>query len=124
MCFDYDEDSVVIQRTRLVVARKEHRCDDCGGTIRKGESHTYGAWRNEGTIWGFRGCAACKRIRDEIYRREIAHGCKPYESYVPYGDGVLAEYLSEVGPEDAAAIRAAAATTPVPEAGEAKGGEA
>ena len=108
MCFDYDDDSTVLSGFTERTARKPHRCDDCGEMIQPRETYWHGAWVCDGGVWEFHGCVPCRAIRDEIKRREIASGCEAWQSVVPYGDGILSEYMSEVGPDLAASIRAAA----------------
>jgi hypothetical protein len=46
------------------VARKDHRCGDCGRIIGKGESYMVGSWASEGRIERMKMCAHCRVVAD------------------------------------------------------------
>lgn len=56
-CDDSGE-SVANYRSGHVVARVEHQCDCCAGTIRPGDTHYHASWFYEGYC-SFRRCARC-----------------------------------------------------------------
>lgn len=47
-------------------ARKQHRCDDCGGVIQPGERYKWGKWLYEDEWWGHKRCADCQFIMCEL----------------------------------------------------------
>ena len=51
---------------KVRVARKEHRCTECGETIRVGSRYenTAGVWAGQFSVW--KTCASCKDIRDNL----------------------------------------------------------
>lgn len=61
MCrIDYDDcDGVWLAEPHDVKARQDHTCLDCGRTIAKGETYTYGSWATEGTVMVCKMCAQC-----------------------------------------------------------------
>lgn len=46
-------------------ARKEHRCTDCGRTIRTGETYRRGAGFDGGTAWSWKDCRHCEFVLNE-----------------------------------------------------------
>lgn len=96
MCFtDFDDMGQWLTEPTEVTARKEHRCDDCGGPIAKGERHVRGTSLFDRHVNTLRRCARCVRIAAAIYLRERAEGCSEHESHPPYGEYSIAEYLRE-----------------------------
>jgi hypothetical protein len=51
-------------------AAKEHRCQECGTTIERGERHSYTAGKVEGALMSYRLCEPCHRLA-QAYCREI-----------------------------------------------------
>lgn len=43
-------------------ARREHRCSDCGRTIRVGEKYRRGVGMDNGTAWTWKECLHCQAI--------------------------------------------------------------
>lgn len=56
---DYDGEGMWLRDLAQRTARKDHRCDDCGRTIAKGERYTYGVWLGEGDLCPVKACAHC-----------------------------------------------------------------
>lgn len=72
MSCDWDPASVYRVETRK--AAKEHRCDECHGTIRKGENYEYvaGCWDGHWDV--FHTCADCIPIRCAIAKLDSECG--------------------------------------------------
>lgn len=94
MCFCYDGDDPEFYRESRPVARKEHRCYECGRTICRGERyfHVAGKWD---TVQHFRICETCEKARQVVHDHEIAEGCGEEESWPGFGE--LTGYLIGVG---------------------------
>lgn len=56
---DADSDGWWLIEPHDVKARKDHNCGDCGRTIAKGETYTYGSWADGGTVLAMKMCAQC-----------------------------------------------------------------
>lgn len=71
-------------------ARKEHRCCECLGTIRKGEAYTYhsGIWDNRPD--SFKICSDCELLRFQV---ELSLGKHDYEDGLYIGG--LLEWICE-----------------------------
>lgn len=69
-------------RNTILRARKEHKCYECGDTIKPGEEYEYTAGRWEGYFDAFHICLDCVSVRDSFF-------CDGYE----YGG--IWEYLGE-----------------------------
>jgi hypothetical protein len=65
---DCDWDPATVYNAVTRKAAKDHKCDECRGTIRKGENYEYvtGLW--DGQWSTFRTCPDCIPIRCEIAR--------------------------------------------------------
>lgn len=65
-------------------ARKDHKCCECGGLIKKGEvyENVWGVWDFDQST--FKTCLECSLIRDSIYRQDEG---------IPFGE--LLEWVSE-----------------------------
>jgi hypothetical protein len=61
---EYDGEAPSVYRQTKHTARQEHRCSECGSTIRAGERYeaTFGIW--EGDISRFKTCERCVSFRD------------------------------------------------------------
>lgn len=62
-------------------ARKDHRCDFCGGVIQKGEKYERQSIANDGSVYTWKSHKVCNDIADEIQDR--------------YSEGVTADYFQE-----------------------------
>ena len=63
---DVDYDPASILSAKVVKARKEHRCCECGETIKKGEKYELvkGLW--DGSWSTYKTCEMCVRIRNDV----------------------------------------------------------
>ncbi len=52
-------------------ARKEHRCCECGGIIRAGESYTYHHGILDGSGCSFKVCQDCQYLRDWFEKQTV-----------------------------------------------------
>jgi hypothetical protein len=61
---DYEQPSVF--NTSTPIARKEHRCTECGRRIAAGERYlyTWGIW--DGSAWTFKTCPRCSSLLDYV----------------------------------------------------------
>lgn len=84
MCFtDYDAPEFFSQSIR--VAAKPRKCCECSEPIRPGTIYELVAGKWEGHFETFATCPECYATRYDVHDREIAEGCKEYESWPPYG---------------------------------------
>lgn len=61
MCrVDYCDDEYTFVGSADPVARKEHRCDDCGRTIEPGERYHRATWASYGDLLTSKMCGHCK----------------------------------------------------------------
>lgn len=73
---DYQSEFV---RERIVkAAAKEHKCAECGGAIKKGESYQYASGKCEGDLWQVKTCARCLDLI-EYMRAHVPCYCREYE---------------------------------------------
>ena len=59
---DYDDDNVFFS-VRDVIARKEHKCCECGCPIKIGDTFEYAKGKND-DFWTARTCSDCAEIRN------------------------------------------------------------
>ncbi len=72
---------------RVSISRKEHKCCECGRSIRKGMKYWYCSGKWDGRVSGFKQHIEC---RDACYAVQMAeHSCIPF--------GELQEWLFESG---------------------------
>lgn len=79
MCFYHDEYADV-STDKLKVARKEHKCGDCGGVIRRGEKYRHTTFLFEGEWSTSKECRRCAFDRLRIIQHELAEGCHRSEA--------------------------------------------
>lgn len=73
MCmFDYIDEMVNIIRESDPTARKEHKCCECGRTIKIGEEYHYEFGVLAGDKCTYKTCSGCMNGRNWLY--EICHG--------------------------------------------------
>jgi hypothetical protein len=68
-CIYVDHDAYAeVHRARVVKARKEHRCDECGETIKARDlyENATGLW--EGIWETYKTCARCVLVRSDFFR--------------------------------------------------------
>ena len=84
MCFTYDCDYPTVFNQRLVKAKKQHRCCECGRAINPGSRYqtTFGIW--DGRAETFAMCLLCYDLRGVVARIEKESGCDPNESTPPF----------------------------------------
>ena len=88
MCYIVENCEVCCPHQR--VARKGHRCDECGSTIQKGEPYLYVTGISDGPFT-HKECQYCQRDRERIIEYELSSGCDRNES--DPGMGELCEAL-------------------------------
>lgn len=73
-CIEGDEPAVSVEAWRT--AKREHRCCECGDTIKPGEryQHVRGLW--EGKWDTFKTCSECVDTRDKVF--DLAGFVPPY----------------------------------------------
>ena len=84
MCFDGNPPDVF--HAKIVTARKEFKCCECGVVIGRGEKNerAFGVWQGDAST--FHTCMRCVEIREEIADMETASGCYGSEAYPPFGE--------------------------------------
>jgi len=101
VCFYFDEYADVTT-DNLKVARKEHKCTDCGGVIHRGQKYRIVTFLFDGEWSTSKECRRCAFDRLRIITHELNEGCHRSESE-PGIDGVgdaLADYRWKRTPED------------------------
>lgn len=63
---DTDYDCADVSSTKIIKARKEHVCCECGETINSGEKYEYASGLWDGSWSHYKTCEICLRIRDEV----------------------------------------------------------
>lgn len=64
VCLDMDYDvSNEFYAEKMCVARKEHRCCECGGAIAKGATYQRASGKSDGCFFAESTCALCTEIR-------------------------------------------------------------
>lgn len=86
------------------VARKEHRCCECGGVIKSGERYARCAGKWDGDLSCYRQHVACRDFAARINREFGAMG----ECFIPFGgvSDAIHNASEFAGPNDAAALQA------------------
>lgn len=66
-CSSYDGDAPEFLTEKIVKARKEHKCCECGEKINKGEQYekVIGKW--DSGIDTIKTCLVCKTIREDLF---------------------------------------------------------
>ena len=67
ICIDVDEYCQTISQ-KIVKARKEHKCMECGDTIKKGDKYEYYFGKDNGTIFIHKTCQICFNIREDLFK--------------------------------------------------------
>jgi len=73
---DYEPPELIRKKTPL--ARKEHRCSECGSVITVGERYEYVSGKWEGDFSTYKTCPDCVAIRDALDEMPCfcwGHGC-------------------------------------------------
>jgi hypothetical protein len=63
---DFDGEPVEVFTSRIVKARKEHKCSECSEAIKKGERHLYYTSKCEGEWFTDRSCLVCVAIAEDL----------------------------------------------------------
>jgi len=74
ICQDYDGDGPEFFTTRIVKARKVHRCGECREEVSVGQLHEYVVGKWEGDFGTHRTCLPCKNVRDSLMQCGFAFG--------------------------------------------------
>jgi hypothetical protein len=93
MCFYYD-DQPKMAESRQVKCRKDHSCDGCSRTIRKGETAEHNTGLFDGAWYSSYVCDKCQRVIMAIAVKEMLHGCEWHTAWCSPPD--LSNYISEI----------------------------
>jgi hypothetical protein len=100
MCF-IDNEPCTISRSKVRVARKPHKCEECPEQIAPGDAYFYCTGLFEGDWFECFICARCYFVREAIASVERTRGCAEYEAYPPIGnlsgDWSDGDYALELG---------------------------
>ena len=99
MCFYYDE-TPDMYRQSITKARTPHKCDGCCHAIAPGDLYIRGDGLYDGKFYTLYECGRCNVDRYTIHIKELADGCREWESW-PDLDG-LVSYFDDYGIEDRA----------------------
>lgn len=74
VCLDVDDSGPEVFSKTWRKARKDHRCCECGETIRPGQTYEYvkGLW--DGSWDDFKTCAPCAKIRRDMFTCGYTYG--------------------------------------------------
>jgi hypothetical protein len=102
MCFEYDG-CTEFADDRVVAAKKQHRCSECGAIIIAGEKYHRHSGKFDGNFFVETLCRRCDYDRNRVVEHELSEGCGWHEAWPPFGG--LVDYLrdSDMGqtqPED------------------------
>jgi len=61
--FDYDYDTMDFSETKIVKARKAHKCCECREEIKPGEQYEHAKGVYDGSWSSWKTCITCTRIR-------------------------------------------------------------
>ena len=70
---------------KMVVARKIHKCNECGGDIWPGEKYEYVAGRWPDGFEVFKTCKICAKIRKDMFTCGYTYGYLKEELYECHG---------------------------------------
>lgn len=71
---DNDNGTVQLCRTFKPIAKKEHRCYECGRAIQPGEQYLYETFYWEGKFEAHKTCADCWSIRTSFFGAGFTYG--------------------------------------------------
>lgn len=61
--YDSDYSSTAFSSEKMPRAAKQHRCEECGAAIAKGDIHHYASGKTDDSFWSARTCLPCDEIR-------------------------------------------------------------
>ena len=99
-CVDYDAPKVWRQKER--VARKVHRCCECGGLIRVGETYQSVAMLDDYGWKQYKTCEPCADLRSSlsnvmcVYMQGLAEAYEEYLCHNPHEAGFSITTLKEL----------------------------
>ena len=88
ICVDPDEVGQLLRRTQQL-ARKVHRCVECGHDIQPGQVYGKDVTLSDGAFEVYKTCLLCLRIRDSLFNCGWYYGMmweNIHEAYCGYGD--------------------------------------
>lgn len=74
VCVDFDGETAEFFSERMVKARKDHVCTECGDTIKKGDTYEYVVGKWEGDFDYYKTCQTCKNIRNDLFQCGWTYG--------------------------------------------------
>ena len=84
-CCIYTEICPEFYDAKEVVARKDHKCDECGETINKGQKYERVSGKWDGEVSTYKTCLPCLRIRKDLFTCGFHHGGLAEELWECYG---------------------------------------
>jgi len=69
----YDESPAALYNSKMIKARKEHKCCECYSTIRPGECYENVRANWEGTWTTIKTCRTCVNVRKSLFRNGFIH---------------------------------------------------
>jgi hypothetical protein len=68
VCLTYDGDvNTEFIHQRIVVARKEYRCCECGAAIRIADKYERSSGKSDGDLWAYKTCLPCAEIGNAFF---------------------------------------------------------
>lgn len=92
ICVDNEGPNADVFQERIVVARKEHRCNECHEVIPKGSryEHVRGLWEGYWETW--KTCIPCRNVRNSLFSCGFSYGMiwedvrEAFQADLPYGE--------------------------------------
>lgn len=90
---DIDEGSPDFTSQKMVTARKDHKCIECRGVIKKGDLYEKTAGKWDGSFESFKTCSDCLSLRKEFFSGGYYYGhiWEDFEIYVDMGYAEISE---------------------------------
>jgi hypothetical protein len=102
MCFYYDEQPKLAE-ARQVKCRKDHPCEGCCKTIKKGQRAEHNTGLFDGSWYSYYVCDRCQRVIMGIAAKELLDGCPWHTAWCSPCD--LYEYVNELEYHEGEEIR-------------------